>query len=141
MGARIWVSQPVYWAPKRHGYVTDNEPEQLDSSSSSSTSKQVTFDGKINNDEVTYAKIKWVLETIVIGFSMDSVYDVFHTFQEMFPDSDTATWMKLECAKTTYIANFGILMLLHENMNKSPVYTLLSDESLNNRSDNMLWGW
>ena len=49
--------------------------------------------------------------------------------------------MKLGCAKTTYIANFGILMLLHENMNKSPIYTLLSDENLNKGSDNMLWGW
>ena len=33
------------------------EPEQLDSSSLSSTCKQLTLDGKINNNEVTYAKI------------------------------------------------------------------------------------
>ena len=41
------------------------ESEQLDSSSLSSTSKQLTLDGKINNNEVTYAEIKWVLKTIV----------------------------------------------------------------------------
>ena len=35
------------------------EPEQLDSSRSSSTSKQLTLDGKIDNNEVTYAEIRW----------------------------------------------------------------------------------
>ena len=52
------------------------EPEQLNSSSSSSTSKQLTLDGKINNNEVTDAEIRWVLKTIVSGFSMNSVDDV-----------------------------------------------------------------
>ena len=60
------------------------EPEQLDSSSSSSTSKQLTLDGKINNNEVTYAEIRWVLKTIVSGFSMNSIDDVCDTFQKMF---------------------------------------------------------
>ena len=45
------------------------EPEQLDSYGSSSTSKQLALDGKINNDEVTFAKIRWDLKTIVNGFS------------------------------------------------------------------------
>ena len=52
------------------------EPEQLNSSSSSSTSQQLTLDGKINNNEVTDAEIRWVLKTIVSGFSMNSVDDV-----------------------------------------------------------------
>ena len=43
--------------------------------------------------------------------------------------------MKLGRAKATYIANFGILpyvlMLLHDSINRSPVYTLSFDESLN----------
>ena len=45
------------------------EPEQLDSYSSSSTSKQLALDDKINNDEVTYAEIRWDLKIIVNGFS------------------------------------------------------------------------
>ena len=58
------------------------EPEQLDSSSSSSTSKQLTINSKINNNEVTYAEIRWVLKTIVRGFSMNSVDDVCDTFNK-----------------------------------------------------------
>ena len=73
---------------------TYKEPEQLDASSLSSTSKQLTVDGKINNNEVTYAEIKWVWKTIVSGFSMNSVDDVCDTFPKMFPDSDIATRMK-----------------------------------------------
>ena len=62
------------------------------------------------------------------GFSMNSVYDVCDTFQKMFPGSDIATRIKLGRTKATYIANFGILpyilMLLHDSIYKSPVYTL-----------------
>ena len=109
------------------------EPEQLDSSSSSSISKQVTRDGKINNNEATYAEIRLVLKT-VSGFTMNSVDDVCDTFQKMFPDSDIATRMRLGRTKATYIANFRILsyvlMLLHDSINKSPVYCLSFDESL-----------
>ena len=47
---------------------------------------------------------------------------------KMFPDNDIATRMKLWRTKATHIANFGILplvlMLLHDSINKSPVYTL-----------------
>ena len=99
----------------------------------SSISKQVTRDGKINNNEATYAEIRLVLKA-VSGFSMNSVDDVCDTFQKMFPDSDIATRMKLGRTKATYIANFGILsyvlMLLHDSINKSPVYSLSFDESL-----------
>ena len=66
---------------------------------------------------------------------MNSVGDVCYTFQKMFPDSDIATRMKLGRTKATYIANFGmlpyVLMLLHGTINKSPVYILSFDESLN----------
>ena len=68
------------------------------------------------------------------GFSMNSVDDVCDTFQKMFAGSDIATRMKLGRTKATYIANFGILphvlMLLHDSINNSPVYTLSFDESL-----------
>ena len=70
------------------------EPEQLDCFRSSSTSKQLTLDGKINNNEVTYAEIRWVLKT-VSGFSRNSRHYVCDTFQKMFPDNDIATRMKL----------------------------------------------
>ena len=59
------------------------EPEQLDSSSSSSTSKQLAIYGKINISEVTYAEIRWVLKIIAIGFSMNSVDDVCDTFKKV----------------------------------------------------------
>ena len=49
----------------------------------------------------------------------------------MIPDSDLATRMKLGHTKATYIANFGILpyflMLLHDGINKSPVYTSFNE--------------
>ena len=61
-----------------------NEPEQFDSCSSSFASKQLILDGKINNNVVTYAEIRWILKTIVTGFSMNSVDDVCDTFQKMF---------------------------------------------------------
>ena len=85
------------------------EPEKLDSFSLSSTSEHLNLDGKINNNEVTYAEIRWVLKTIVSGFSMNSVDDVCDTFQKIFPDSDIATRMKLGRTKEIYIANFEIL--------------------------------
>ena len=111
----------------------------MDSSSSSSTPKQLFLDSKIDNNEVTYAEIRWVLKTIIIsgfsGFSMNSVDDVFDTFQEMFPDGDIATTMKLGCTKATYIANFGklpyVLMLLHGSIKKPTVCILSFDKSLN----------
>ena len=84
------------------------EPEQLDSFRSSSTSKQPTLDGKINNSEVTYAEIRWVLKT-VNWFSMNLLDYVCDTFQKMFPDNDIATRMKLGRTKATHIANFEIL--------------------------------
>ena len=59
------------------------EPEQLDSSSSSSTSKQLAIYGKINISEVTYAEIRWVLKIIAIGFSTNSVDDVCDTFKKV----------------------------------------------------------
>ena len=66
---------------------------------------------------------------------MNSVDDVCDTFQKMFPDSDIATRMKLGYTKATYRDNFGILpyvlMLLHDSINKSPVYTLSFNGSLN----------
>ena len=70
------------------------EPEQLDSSSSSSTSKQLTLNGEINNNEVA-SEIRWVLKTIVSGFIMNSVDDVCGKYQKIFPGSDIATRMKL----------------------------------------------
>ena len=112
----------------------------MDSSNSSSTPKQLFLDSKIDNNEVTYAEIRWALKTIIIsgfsGFSMNSVDDVFfYTFQEMFPDGDIATTMKLGCTKATYIANFGklpyVLMLLHGSIKKPTVYILSFDKSLN----------
>ena len=66
---------------------------------------------------------------------MNSVDGVCVTFQKIFPDSDIATRMKLVRTKGTYIANFGILsyvlILLYHSINKSPVYNLSFDESLN----------
>ena len=111
----------------------------MDYSSSSSTPKQLFLDSKIDNNEVTYAEIRWVLKTIIIsgfsGFSMNSVDDVFDAFQEMFPDRDIATTMKQGCAKATYTANFGklpyVLMLLHGSIKKPTVYILSFDKSLN----------
>ena len=50
----------------------------------SSTSKHLTFDGKINNNEVTYAEIRWVFKTLVSGFSMNLVDNVWDTFQKCF---------------------------------------------------------
>ena len=111
------------------------ESEQLDSSSLSSTFKQLTLDLKIINNEVIYTEIRRVLKTIVSGFSIYLVDDVCDTFQKMFSDSDIATRMKLGRTKATYLANFGILpyilMLLHDNINKPPGYTLSFDESCN----------
>ena len=111
------------------------ESEQLDSSSLSSTFKQLTLDLKINNNEVIYTEIRRVLKTIVSGFSIYLVDDVCDTFQKMFSDSDIATRMKLGRTKATYLANFGILpyilMLLHDSINKPPGYTLSFDESRN----------
>ena len=75
----------------------------------SSNSKQLTCDGEINNNEVTYAEIRWVLKTIVYGFGMNLADDVCDTFQKMFPDSDIATRMKLGRTKAVYIANFWVL--------------------------------
>ena len=66
---------------------------------------------------------------------MSSVDVLCNTFQKMFPDSGIATRMKLGRTKATHIANFGILpyvsMLLHDSINKPPVYILSFDESLN----------
>ena len=100
------------------------EPEQLDSSSSSSTSKQLAIYGKININEVTYVEIRWVLKIIVIGFSMNLVDDVCDTFNKMFLDSDIAARIRLGRAEATYIANFGLpyfLKLSHDSFNKPPI--------------------
>ena len=86
-------------------------------------------------------EIRWVLKTIVSGFNINLVDDVCDTFQKMFWDSNIATRMKLGCTEATYIANFGILlyvlMLLHDSISKSPVYTLLFNES----HMSVKWSW
>ena len=48
------------------------DPEQLDSFSSSSTSKQLSGDYKIDNNEVTYARIRWFFKTIVVDVVCDT---------------------------------------------------------------------
>ena len=76
-------------------------------------------------------------------FSMNSVDGVCVTFQKIFPDSDIATRMKLVRTKGTCIANFGILsyvlILLYDSINKSPVYNLSFDESLNKSRRSARW--
>ena len=57
---------------------------------SSSTSKHLTSDSKINNNEITYTEIRWVLKTLVSRFSVSLVDDVCDTFQKILPDSAVA---------------------------------------------------
>ena len=47
-------------------------------------SKQLTLDGKINNSEVTYTEIKWVLKRIVSEFGMNSVGDACDDSKKCF---------------------------------------------------------
>lgn len=104
-------------------------------SSTTTSSKQMTLKSAVNLSDVVLAEIRWVLKAVVSGYSMNSLNDVTESFSAMFPDSSIASQMTLKRTKASYIANFGIaphfISMLNNQIDKSPIYSLSFDESLN----------
>ena len=121
---------------KKKNFFNSKCPKQQEASSSQVLQEQKlpALDGKLSF-EITKAEIIWILKSIVSGYSCNSVDDFAQTVKAMFPDSNVAANLKLGRTKAMYIATYGIAhhfkTLLIAAINKSPIYTLSFDESLN----------
>ena len=84
---------------------------------------------------VQHAEISWVLKVIMSHFSLRSCLDINTLFQCMFPDLATAEKFQLSKTKCAYYINYGLAPyfrgVLLSDIGKSPVFSLLFDESLN----------
>ncbi|KAK7877584.1 hypothetical protein WMY93_031716 [Mugilogobius chulae] len=86
------------------------------------------------------SEVIWVLKTMTDHHSYTSNMDIGDVFKTMFPDSQIASTFTCGKDKTSYIVNFGlapfITTKLTEQINKSPCFTIMFDESLNKTTKN-----
>ena len=75
-------------------------------------SKQLNLDSAVTTSGVILAERRWVLKTIVNGYSINYLNDISETFTVMFPDSKIASQMRLKRTKASYVDNFGIANFL-----------------------------
>ena len=101
------------------------------------TSSQASIDGMVARENVIRAEIRWALKTVEYHFSMRSCDGISGLFQVMFPDSEIAKKFQLSRTKCGYVINHGLAphfkSVLIEDIQKSPFYTTLFDESLNKK--------
>ena len=87
------------------------------------------------NSETVKAEIRWLLKSVISGYSNNSSANLNNLFLCMFPDSQLAKSFKLGPDKMLYSINFGVApffkSLLYEDIKKSCCFVACFDESLN----------
>ena len=114
---------------------SDTPDSTVGSSTSTSTSLQPTLEMYATPLAITMAEIRWTMKVVLSHFSFRSCLDLGELFQCMFPDSGLTKAFSLSKTKCAYYINFGLAPFFKEQLmydiNKSPFYTVLFDESMN----------
>ena len=99
------------------------------------TNTQSTVSNFVISSETVKAKIRWVLKSVISGYSNNSSANLNNLFSCMFPDSQLAKSFKLGADKMRYSSNFGLApffkSLLYEDIKKSCCFVACFDKSLN----------
>ena len=86
---------------------------------------------------VSHAEIYWAMKVLWSHLSYHSFLNFNELFRKMFPDYQVAKSFQLSKTKCAYYAVFGLAPyfkeLLVKDIKLSPFYSLLFDESLNNK--------
>ena len=108
-------------------------PEQTSDVSTVPIASPSTF--LIISEEMSHAKVFWVIKVITSRYSFSSCKDICCLFSKMFPDSQIAQSFSCGAPKCAYSACFGIYLYFHELLIEKicviKYYTLSFDESLN----------
>ena len=121
---------------EKHIKVNTNSSSMSSSNSMKSvTNTQSTVSNFVISSETVKAKIRWVLKSVISGYSNNSSANLNNLFSCMFPDSQLAKSFKLGADKMRYSSNFGLApffkSLLYEDIKKSCCFVACFDESLN----------
>ena len=117
-----------------------NVNTNLSSVFSSNSMKSVTnTQSKVSNFAISLeafkAEIRWVLKSVISGYSNNSSANLNNLFSCMFPDSQLAKSFKLGADKMRYSIDFGLApffkSLLYEDIKKLCCFVACFDESLN----------
>ena len=96
--------------------------------------KQTTITQHVTTEDVLFAEIVWVLQTVKNGFSFSSCDGMGDNFRRMFKGNEVAQKFKLGRTKIGYVVNYGLgpyfKELMIESVRNSPVYCFSFDESL-----------
>ena len=123
--------QPVERKSEEESAInTKDQPKE-----GSSTLTQRCISSFIKRDAIITAEIRWVLKVVQSNYSQRSCEDNVELFKTMFPGHQVAE--KFSCGQTKcgYYINHGLALhflgRLMTEVNESPKYDLLFDESLN----------
>ena len=85
---------------------------------------------------VAHAEIRWAMKLVTSHFSLRSCLDIKDLFSSMFPHSQIASQFSMSETKCGYLINYGLAPYYKEKLlkeiKKSPFFTVLFEESLNN---------
>ena len=102
---------------------------------SSDPVRETLVSSYLAKEDTLKAEIRWTLHVVEKHHSFHSNEGIEKVFQDMFPDSATASKFSCGEKKCSYIACFGLApyfaKLLKEKVEKEDSFVLLFDESLN----------
>ena len=121
---------------QKHIKVNTNLSSMSSSNSMKSvTNTQSTVSNFVISSDTVKAEIRWLLKSVISGYSNNSSANLNNLFSCMFPDSQLAKSFKLGANEIRYSINFGLApffkSLLYEYIKKSCCFVACFDESLN----------
>ena len=118
----ITKSISVFTKEKHIKANTNSSSMSSSNSMKSVTNTQSTVSNFVISSETVKAKIRWVLKSVISGYSNNSSANLNNLFSCMFPDSQLAKSFKLGADKMRYSINFGLApffkSLLYEDIKK-----------------------
>ena len=97
------------------------------------TNTQSTVSNFVISSGTVKAKIRWVLKSVISGYSNNSSANLNNLFSCMFPDSQLAKSFKVGADKMRFSINFELALFsnLYEDIKKSCCFVACFDESFN----------
>ena len=132
------ISQKVSCFFKKPTHSSTNIVTQENQETSQVTKKkdtQQTLELTIASSDVIKAEIRWAIDSVLKGNSNNQNKNTNNLLKVMFPDSNIAKLFSLGPDKLRYMCNYGLApyfsQLLKEEVQKSEMYIISFDESLN----------
>ena len=125
---------------EKHIKVNTNLSSMPSSNSMKSvTNTHSTVSNFVVSSETVKAEIRWVLKSVISGYSNNSSANLNNLFSCMFPDSQLAKSFKVGADKMRFSINFELALFsnLYEDIKKLCCFVACFDESLNPVTD--LW--